>query len=228
MNKSNTKLLKNIQMKKILFILLIGFAFTLNANAQDDSYEVSAIKSYSSNYPNTIWNFDYSMGFGMGDFREFIDETSFRGFYMDGRAMINEKISIGGGLGWNVYNQSYDRETYEFNGGAITGQKWNYFFQLPLFMNAHYYFTHHGMIQPRIGISTGGYYTEYEIQMGTFSLYDKEWKFGITPEVEVFIPFGASHWGFNVRGKYNYIFYNDNRIDGLQHFTVDVGFTFAL
>jgi len=215
-------------MKKILFILIIGLAFILNANAQDDNYVVNANKSYSSYYPSAIWNFDYSMGFAVGDFRDFIDEPSFRGFFMDGRGMINEKFSIGGGMGWNIYNQSYDRATYEFEGGALTGQKWNYFFQMPLFVNAHYYFTHQGAIQPRVGISTGGYYTEYEIQMGTFSLYDKEWVFGFTPEIEVYVPFGTSHWGMSVSGKYNYLFYNDNRIDGLQNFSLDIGFTFEM
>ncbi len=214
-------------MKKILFILIIGLAFIFNANAQDDNYVVSANKNYSSNYPSSIWNFDYSIGFGIGEFRDFIDETSFRGFFMDGRGMINEKFSIGGGMGWNIYNQSYDRETYEFDGGAITGQKWNYFFQMPLFVNTHYYFTHQGPIQPRIGLSTGGYYTEYEVQMGTFSLYDKEWRFALTPEAEIYVPFGTSDWGINLRAKYNYMFYNDNNINGLQNFTIDIGFTFA-
>ena len=213
-------------MKKILYILIIGFAFTFNANAQDD-YVVNANKSYSSNHPSVIWNFDYSMGFAIGDFNDFIDEPSFRGFFMDGRKLINDKFSIGGGMGWNVYNQNYERSTYEFDGGAVTGKKWNYFFQMPLFVNAHYYFFHQGVVQPRIGLSTGGYYTEHEVQIGTFSLIDKMWKFGFTPEVEVYIPFGTSDWGINVRGKYNYIFYDDNRINGLQNFTIDVGFTFA-
>ncbi len=215
-------------MKKIILILIVGITFIFNVNAQNDNYQVNANKSnYTASHPTMIWNFDYSMGFGIGEFNDFIDEASFRGFYMDGRSMINEKFSIGGGLGWNVYDQSFDRGTYEFPGASLTGQKWNYFFQMPLFVNAHYYFFHQGAIQPRIGLSTGGYYTEYEIQMGTFAYVDKQWRFGFTPEVELYIPFGPSDFGINIRGKYNYIFYNDNRINGLQNFTIDVGFTFA-
>jgi len=214
-------------MKHILFILMISIAFIFNINAQDNEYVVNASKSYSSNHPTMIWNFDYSMGFAIGDFKNFIEEPSFRGFFMDGRKMINEKFSIGGGLGWNVYDQSFERTTYEFDGGAITGQKWNYFFQMPLFVNAHYYFSHQGPVQPRIGLSTGGYYTEYEVQMGTFVVVDKLWKFGFTPEVELYFPFGTSDWGVNLRAKYNYLFYDANDINGLQNFTIDVGFTFA-
>lgn len=174
-----------------------------------------------------IWNFDYSMAFSIGEFNDFISDPSFRGFYMDGRGMINEKISVGGGLGWNVYDQDYPRSTYEFPGGAITGKKWDYFFFMPLFVNTHYYFTHTGPIQPRVGLSMGGYYTEYEVQMGTFAVTDKLWKYGLTPEVEVYMPFGTSDWGINIRGKYNYVFYNENNINGLQNFTLDIGFTFA-
>ncbi len=216
-------------MKKILFILIIGFAFIYSANAQSDGYVVNANKnSYSANYPATIWSFDYSMGFAIGDFRDFIDETSFRGFYMDGRGLISEKISIGGAFGWNIYDQDYARATYDFEGGAITGQKWNYFLQMPLFINAHYYFIHHGAVQPRIGLSTGGYYTEYEVQMGSFSLVDRSWRFGLTPEVELYFPFGISGWGLNIRGRYNIIFYDNNNIDALQNITLDVGFSLAM
>ena len=213
-------------MKKVLYILIIVFMFVINVNAQDNNYQVNANKSYATNYPTMIWNFDYSMGFAVGDFGDFINEASFRGFFMDGRSMINEKVSIGGGMGWNIYDQSYDRATYEFDSGALTGKRWNYMFQMPLFVNAHYYFSHSGAVQPRIGLNTGGYYTEYEVQMGTFAVTDKEWRFGFTPEVELFFPFGGD-WGMSISGKYNYIFYNDNNINGLQNFSLDVGFTFA-
>lgn len=207
-------------------MLIIATAFVINANAQED-YQVNANKkSYAPSHPKTIWNFDYSMGFAVGDFRDFIDEASFRGFNFDGRSMINANFSVGGGIGWNVFNKSYSRSTYEFNGGALTGKKWDYFFQMPLYINAHYYFTHSGPVQPRIGIATGGYYTEYEVQMGSFAVVDKQWKFGFTPELEIYVPFSNS-FGISVSGKYNYIFYNDNNINGLQNFSLDIGFTFA-
>ncbi len=214
-------------MKKIIFIILIGFAFTLNVKAQDD-YVVNANKAtYGSyNHPKMVWTFDYSMGFQTSELKDFISDASFRGFYMDGRGFINDNISIGGGIGWNIFYQDYPRDTYEFPGGAITGQKWNYFFVMPLLVNAHYYFSHQGQIQPRIGLSTGGYYTEKEVQIGNLYVKDHLWKYGITPELEVYLPFGTSEWGLNLAAKYNFIFYNEDKMDMSNYFSLNVGFTF--
>jgi hypothetical protein len=196
-------------------------------NAQDD-YVVNAQKAtYGSyNHPKMVWTFDYSMGFGTGELKDFISDASFRGFYMDGRGFINDNISIGGGIGWNVFYQDHPRATYEFDGGAITGQRWDYFFVMPLLVNAHYYFTHQGQIQPRVGISTGGYYTEREVQIGNLYVQDHLWKYGITPEVEVYLPFGISDWGLNLSAKYNFLFYNDDKMDMSNYFSLNVGFTF--
>jgi len=50
-----------------------------------------------------VWNFDWNMGFPMGDTKDFIGQPTFRGFSIEGRSYVTENITVGGIAGWSVF-----------------------------------------------------------------------------------------------------------------------------
>ncbi len=150
-----------------------------------------------------MWNFDWSMGFPMGDMKDFTDQPSFRGFQIEGRGFVTANIAIGGMGSWNVFyeNTGWTTETLGDN-GTIYGYKRRYVNAMPLMVTGHYYFTQSG-IQPYIGAGLGTYYIESRDFMGIYYVQGEAWHFGLAPEIGVVMPVGMGNTGINVNFKYN-------------------------
>ncbi len=150
-----------------------------------------------------MWNFDWSMGFPMGDMKDFSEQPSFRGFQIEGRSFVTAKIAVGGMASWNVFYENYGWTTETFDDDkTIYGYKRRYINTMPLMVTGHYYFTQSG-IQPYIGAGLGTYYIESRDFMGIYYVQGKAWHFGLAPEVGVVMPVGMGNTGININFKYN-------------------------
>ena len=150
-----------------------------------------------------MWNFDWSMGFPMGDMKDFTEQPSFRGFQIEGRSFVTANIAIGGMGAWNTFYENFGWTTETFGDNkTIYGYKRRYINAMPLMVTGHYYFTQSG-IQPYIGAGLGTYYIESRDFMGIYYVQGKDWHFGIAPEVGVVMPVGMGNTGININFKYN-------------------------
>ncbi|NQU32499.1 MAG: hypothetical protein HQ521_04630 [Bacteroidetes bacterium] len=149
-----------------------------------------------------IWNFDWNMGFPMGDTKDFIGQPTFRGFSIEGRGFVTESIAIGGIGAWNVFYENFGWSTTVEGTKKIYGYHRRYLNVMPLMVTAHYYFSQ-GTIQPYIGAGVGTYFIESRDYMGIYYYQGKDWHFGIAPEVGVVMPFGSGNTGMNINFKYN-------------------------
>lgn len=149
-----------------------------------------------------VWNFDWNMGFPMGDTKDFISQPSFRGFSIEGRGFVTESIAIGGIGAWSVFYESNGWVTQESGETKLYGYQRRYLNVMPLMATGHYYFSS-GQVQPYIGFGLGTYYIESRDFLGIYYLQGKAWHFGIAPEVGVMMPFGSGNTGLNVNFKYN-------------------------
>lgn len=152
-----------------------------------------------------VWNFQWAMGLPLGSTSDFIDKFSARGFAIDGRGYVTDRITVGGRAGWNTFYQNFDWVTNSNESGTVTihGYKRRYINAIPLTINSHYYFGY-GLVLPYLGIGLGAYYIETRDFMGIYYLQEKAWHFGLAPELGVVIPFGNSNTGINLAVKYNY------------------------
>ena len=89
--------------------------------------------------PERQFSFNYYIGFPSGNFGDFIGENSFRGFSFDYDHYLNEKVSIGGYVGWSIFHEIFDRQTYDFEGGAINIKQWRYSHAVPIILQSHYH-----------------------------------------------------------------------------------------
>jgi opacity protein-like surface antigen len=165
---------------------------------------VTALSITSWGQGGGVWNFTWDIGFPVSSTNDFISQTSFRGFAIEGRGYVSDRFLVGGRAAWNTF--------YEDNGfitepilenATIYGYNRRYLNAIPLMVTAHYEFGR-GMVLPYAGIGLGTYYIETRDYLGIYYVREKAWHFGVYPEVGIVIPFGSSNSGVNINAKYNY------------------------
>lgn len=195
-------------MKKLLYTL--AFIFTMSF----------------SGYGQNIWSFNYNVGVPVGDFSNYIDQASWRGFGISGASYITDNITIGGTFNWQGYGQQEARSTYSEPGRDLTAQVWKRMYITTLALDANYVFMSGGNVQPYAGLGFGPYYVQQETQPGSYLIIDKTWKMALSPQVGVYLPFGASDWGAHVRARYDNVFYSVQNIKNLSQLSFSVGFVY--
>lgn len=172
-----------------------------------------------------IWNFQWVMGLPVGSTTDFISQFSVRGFGVEGRGYVTDKLTIGGRAAWQTFYQNDGWITEEFEDATIHGYKRAYINAIPLTVNGHYYFGY-GMVLPYIGVGIGAYYIETRDFMGIYYLQEKAWHFGVAPEIGVVVPFGSSNTGINLAVKYNYAAKTKDTRE-ISWFEIDLGISYV-
>lgn len=182
------------------------------------------LASFGTAFSQTIFTLSYEPATPLGEMRDFIGKTSFRGLSASGNWFLGKKITLGATIQWTGFYEKVDRETFEIEGSAITSTVWKEFYILPLYVNAKYHFLEEGMFLPYAGLSAGASYIEQLAQVGTFEFTEIHWRFGLAPEVGTLIPMGIEKsWGLNVMLRYQMAFYNEFDINLLQYLNYSFG-----
>lgn len=141
-----------------------------------------------------------------GDLKEYIDSFSLRGFTFEARHFFRQNWSIGGSFNYNVFHETTD-ELISIDARDISGTQFRVVYSMPILATAHYYINwdYYQKVEPYVGIGAGAFRMERRLDIGVYSIRDKNWHFGLAPELGVGIPldFTKSIY-FNV--KYNYAF----------------------
>jgi hypothetical protein len=188
--------------------------------------------AYDENFllPNGFFNINYNLGFGVGDFKDFISEISYRGFSLDARWFVTDHIAVGGLLGWNGFYEKYPKHTYEFKGGAVTGVVQTTYYNFTMSVNGYYYPMPESIIKPYVGLGIGPVYQTLDVQIGRYYSEEKNWQFFLAPEAGFFIAFGEdSDVGANLGIRYNYITYKHVELgfdNGISYFQGIFGLSF--
>ena len=143
----------------------------------------------------------YGTAAPVSDTKEFTDAFSFRGLGVEGRALVNENVTVGLAFGWNVFDDQLS--TVAAVGPAdVSGTQFRYINAFPLLANAHYYLGRPGNVRPYIGGNIGAYAIERRTDLGLYGIGDTTWHFGIAPEAGLVVPAGLVSLFLNTR--YNY------------------------
>ena len=165
-------------------------------------------QSWDTYRPKESLNFfNYEMSLPVGSFNDkFISETSFRGFGFDARSMMNDHFSVGIGIDWNRYQQTYDQKSLDLGGGnVLSGPVYRYADQFALTGLLHGYLRQ-GIFLPYAGLRIGGVWTYAYQQSADLSNSDNTFSFILAPEIGATITGakGASSVGLNVAVRYNW------------------------
>ena len=213
-------------MKKYIFFSVMSvLVITSPLFSQDMTYE-----DRSSNYylQRSIFSFNYNLSFPLSDLHDWIPTTGVAGFDAEFKSLLTDNIALGGMIGYAGFYKKYDRDTYEFENGALTSAVFKYYYTVPIRIVADYFISPGSFVQPFIGLSTGVNYNERRLEVGFYALEDKSWNFVVAPEAGLIIPFGRfSEWGFSLKARYNYQVYSRDNFSGLQYLDVALGFSYS-
>jgi hypothetical protein len=179
---------------------------------------------------HNLYGFSWEVSFPAGT--EFIDKVSYAGGRFEYRHFIKENLSVGGAISWNNFGQYVSRQTYENadQTQAITTDMYRTVFNLPMTVNAHYYFGGGVTFKPYVGLGLGAQYSDQEAYYNIFISEDENWGFIARPEIGTLINLGSTG-GFRMMlgGGYNYSTNSNSsfRIDNLSTYWVSVGIAFV-
>ena len=167
----------------------------------------------------------YSIGFGTGDMKEFIGQTSFRGFTIDYRSMVRSDLGVGLDMGWNVFYEEKGDAVYEYNNITYSGKQWHYSNHFPILLAVDYYRETSGKLTPYAGFGLGTMYSLQNTDMGTYTFERDAWHFAIRPEIGVLINVSPG-LDLTILGKYYYGL-KAGDLPAQGYFALNLGFVFG-
>jgi opacity protein-like surface antigen len=196
-------------MKKVRYIVLVlSLIAALNSTAQVVDY-------YST--------VNYGISVPLGDTKDFISNTSFRGFSFEFGRFLTEEISIGFLFAWSVFNESFPRDTYELEDLTLTGDLYRYINAFPLMAIGRYYFRPDSQFRPYVGLASGAYLINKVSDFGVHRFENKNWHFGLAPEAGLIMGIGEEAF-INLGAHYNHAFKSGG--DTHSWLSIQAGVTF--
>ena len=139
-------------MKRILLILTIVIA----------SQAVMGQGNFVISYPISL---------PMGDLKDYIGATSFRGISMEFNKRQKSNLDIGIEASWHVFYERSDKKNYTNETATITGIQYRYTNAVPLLAQVKYLkTTGGGKATPYAGLGIGTTYVERATDLGLYRI----------------------------------------------------------
>jgi hypothetical protein len=163
----------------------------------------------------------------MGEFKDLVDETSFRGADVVIIYGINDRSGAGLNIGFQDFYQKFPRAVYKLSDGSdISAVITNSIQTIPILATFRYNFAAGG-IQPYAGLGAGGAVVINREYIGEAANDFNKVAFAARPSLGIYIPFKKDgEVGLNLAANYTYIPYKGNGVSNLSYigFTLGIGF----
>lgn len=185
---------------------------------------------YAYDQRRVMMNVNYSVNVPIGSFSDYIGNTSFRGWNASIAYRLNEKISIGGVIGFQDFYQKNERALYkDAEGSDISAVVTNSIQTIPLLATLKYSLSPGQTLQPYVGVGVGANFIMHGQYLGQFANDYNKLGFAARPEIGLFMPIkkdGES--GVNIAGSFNFMPYSQGELKNLNNWGVSVGAKFPL
>lgn len=150
-----------------------------------------------------LWTFNYSVGLPLDKAQEFVNNTSFRGFSVDGRKFIPGKsLSVGGRMGWQAFYEKRENQLESRPGGDAYGTQYRYANSFGFSFDTHYHLKPERELVPYAGLGIGTTYVKRRLDFGLWSFSEDSWRFTLRPDVGVLYNFPGTDMALHVSGSY--------------------------
>ncbi len=151
-------------------------------------YLIILVFFYMGTYAQDKFNLQYSIATPIGDSRDYIKPTSWRGLLFEYEHSIQPKIDIGIQTGWHTFYEEKARSTYSLNDGSITSKQFRYLNSIPIMITGKYYFAEaNSTLKPFCGIGIGTNHLTERTDNGLYTTKYKNWTFALKPEIGTLI-----------------------------------------
>ncbi len=173
---------------------------------------IASLLSLAS-YSQSMYSFNYTMSFASGKTADYIESPSFRGMTFEGRGFISDHVSLGGLFNWSTFYEELAGATFTYETSTVTGNQYRYINAFPMLFQAHYYLGTDDL-EPRLylGGGTGAYKINQRTNLGVYSIEERNWHFGFSPEVGLLFPVSFDSY-LNVSFRYHYVFKAEHTVD---------------
>jgi hypothetical protein len=126
---------------------------------------------------------EYSVAIPLGDTPTFGGGGSWTGAAWEGRWLSRSNASVGGLIGFNEFHRR-ESGTFDFPGGAVTGDQYRDLILIPLLVTGAWYFDSNPD-DPRWYVGAGGgmQYTDQFFQVGIDQRHQRNWNAVLVPEI---------------------------------------------
>jgi outer membrane protein len=198
-------------MKKILVLMIFCSLFiTTKSYAQQESY----------------MSLQYSVSFGSGDLGDYISAASWRGALLEYRSPVKTNLMVGVDLGWNVFYEKKDYDTYTVGTESLSGIQYRYQNAVPILVSADYLILSESLLKPYVGLGIGTLFSERATDMGMYRWVQNPWQFALKGEVGVLYELSYRN-SVKFAAKY-YNAFKSNSLDGQSYFSLSLGMAWAL
>jgi hypothetical protein len=186
-------------------IAYIAIASTLlfggNALAQD----ASTLAATGYHAPKSLYFLNWEITKPVGNFANYTDSTSLRGFSFEGRNFVRDNVSVGLSFSWNRFYQTFDNASFDINNGTVTGPVYRDAEMFAVRGLAHFYLMK-GPLRPYVGAGIGGSWDYAYQQSADLSRSQSNFDFIVSPEAGLMynIERGWSTIGLNLALRYTY------------------------
>lgn len=137
--------------------------------------------------------------------KDYTSKTSSAGMRISYSKLLNDRIGFGIEGGFNTLDDYVPRQTYEYPGGAITTDIYNYLYYYTLMANAQYYFVQGKNVIPYASLAMGAAFSEYRKYYNVYNDSDNKTSFVVRPEIgSLFRLKEYSSWGLKTAVSYDF------------------------
>lgn len=115
--------------------------------------------------------------------KDFTGSTSTAGLRLGFTKFVNDRFGFGFEAGYSTLDDYVPLTTYEYAGGAITTDMYNYLYYFSLMANGQYYFSQGKRFIPYASLGMGVAFSEYKIFYNVYEEGDNNTGFVIRPEI---------------------------------------------
>jgi outer membrane protein W len=212
-------------MKTLIRNAALALLALLAVPARAEDFVFDPMDSGTYRPDKSIWTMNWEIAQPIGDFTNYIDQTSLSGFSLESRSMVRNNLSAGISFSYNRFDQTYPNLQQTTGTTTVTGPVFRYADMFAVRVLGHYYFLQGKMIQPYLGGGIGGVWTYGYQQVTDFSNTQSNFDFIISPEVGAMITLarGATNMGLNLAVRYTYTTANFGSTKDAQTFSGVVG-----
>lgn len=176
-------------------------------------------------------NLNYGIGIpASANFKDYVSNTSLRGWNANLLYEINDQVSVGLGVGMQSFYQRYPRAIYKtVEGSDLSAVLTNTVTAMPILVQGQFNLLPEARIQPYVGLGVGANLGTYNQYFGEFSNSRTKVGFAARPEAGALIPVGKSRESSIVIGAaYNYLPFKQDNLTNLNNIGFHAGFKFPL